>query len=123
MTGAEHVVIDVDGQELWFAQIHIAEIQALLQLENDIKSGNTLNDTPKPLTPDEEGNQAGLSVYSAYKGKQIKRRDGFLGVVADVNGDYLVVKVLKGAKAGEETKIQLSFITKNPGVYQFVDAQ
>lgn len=119
MTGTEHIVIEVDGQEIWFAQIHVAEIQALLQLDSEIKNG-----TPATTSgaDEEEGNEAGLSVYSSYKGKQIKRKDGFLGVVTSVTGDYLVVKIVKGPKAGEETKIQLSFITKNPGVYQFVDA-
>lgn len=118
MTGTEYVVIEVDGQELWFTQIHVAEIQALLQLDNDIKQGDSQT---VQVTPDEEGDKAGLSVYSSYKGKQIKRKDGFLGVVSDVTGDYLVVKIIKGPNAGEETKIQLSFITKNPGVYQIVD--
>jgi len=119
MSGADHITLTVEGQDLWFAQIHVAEIQALLQLDKDIKKGSVETSAGPE---EEEGDQTGLSVYSSYKGKQIKRKDGFLGLVTDVTSDYLVVKIVKGQKAGEETKIQLSFITKNPGVYQIVDA-
>lgn len=43
ISGAEYVAIEVDGQELWFTQTHIAEIRELLQLEIDVSN------TPSPL--------------------------------------------------------------------------
>lgn len=118
ITGSEHVDIEIDGHELWFTQIHIAEIKELLQLDRDIKKNNSEDST---VFLDEDDDEVGLSVYLSYKGKKILRKDGFMGIVTDVTTDYLIVNVLKGPKAGEEIKIQLSFVTKNPGIYQFAD--
>ena len=62
-----------------------------------------------------------MSVYSGYIGKTIRRKDGFVGTVTNVttNGDsaYVEVHVTGGKDAGKDTKIQLSFILKNRGVY------
>ena len=66
-----------------------------------------------------------MSVYSGYIGKKIRRKDGFVGTVTNVtiNGDntYVEVHVTGGKDAGKDTKIQLSFILKNKGVYCISD--
>ena len=60
-------------------------------------------------------------MYNGYKGKTIRRKDGFVGTVTDVytsgSETYLSVHVTGGKDAGKDTKIQLSFILKNKGVY------
>jgi hypothetical protein len=43
--------------------------------------------------------------------------DGFEAEVIAVDATYLTCNVLKGAKAGQETKIQISFFLSNRGVY------
>ena len=40
------------------------------------------------------------------------------GEIIDVTDKNLIVKVYEGEKAGDETKISLEFITKNPDVYE-----
>lgn len=125
MTGSQHVVIEVDSQSLWFTQIHVAEIQALLQLDKEVKGGNKV-EVSNPNSSD----KSGLSVYSSYKGKRVVRKDGFSGIVSDVIGDNLIVTVVeepknrkgKGPKVGDETKIQISFISSHPGVYSILDS-
>lgn len=114
---AEYVAIEVDDQEIWFTQTHIAEIRELLQLEIDVS--NTL---PTPVQDNSSESKSGLSVYSSYIGKRIKRKDGFLGEIEKVDDGFIYVKVLSGNKPGKVTKIQLSFLTKNPGKYEVFDA-
>ncbi|MBQ2881673.1 MAG: hypothetical protein IJE40_05345 [Clostridia bacterium] len=126
MTGSEHVDLIVDGQELWFTHVHIAEIQALLQLEKEASQKTT---EPECLsnTKNDGKNETGLSVYSKYKGKIVKRKDGFEGEVVGLENEYLVIKIIKepikgiynGPKVGDNTKIQLSFVIEHPNVYIF----
>ena len=78
-------------------------------------------DPPTAVSSDDASEKSGLSVYNGYKGKTIRRKDGFVGTVTDVytsGGEtYLSVHVTGGKDAGKDTKIQLSFMLKNKGVY------
>lgn len=115
MVKNDYISFNFGDCELWFTQIHIAEIQFLIKLAADAQNKDL--ETPKVV----EDEQEGLSVYSSYVGKKLKRKkDGFLGEVTEVNDNYLTVKVLNGTKTGEETKIQLSFIIQNPDIYQII---
>ncbi len=121
ITSEDYVTLELDGQELWFTQIHIAEVQALLRLAEEVRTGKT-EEVPVEETGDDE-DKGGLSVYSSYIGKQVKRKDGFIGEVVGVDSEYLTVKIISpsrrgGPQAGEETKIQLSFVISNSGVYE-----
>ena len=81
--------------------------------------------TSAVVSPDDEAEKPGLSVYSGYIGKTIRRKDGFVGKVFNVtengNDHYLSVHITGGKDAGKDTKIQLSFILKNKGVYTVSD--
>ena len=95
----------------------------MLRLSEDVQSGKK-EDIPVEETGDDE-DKGGLSVYSSYVGKRIKRKDGFLAEVVNVDDQYLTAKVITqsnrgGPKAGEETKIQLSFVISNAGVYEIL---
>lgn len=116
----DHVTIPLDDDdELWFTQTHFAEIRELLKLSDEVKQSKQA--APAPASADDEGEKSGMSVYSGYIGKTIRRKDGFVGTVTNVttNGDnaYVEVHVTGGKDAGKDTKIQLSFILKNKGVY------
>ena len=57
--------------------------------------------------------EAGLSIYEAYKGKQIKRkRDNFIGEIinVDIEKGQLTVRALNGQRKGEEISFVLSVI-------------
>lgn len=117
---SDHVAVPVDeDDELWFTQTHFAEIRELLKLADEVKQ--TKRTAPTQASSDEEGEKTGLSVYSGYIGKTIRRKDGFVGTVTNVTTDgnnaYVEVHVTGGKDAGKDTKIQLSFILKNKGVY------
>lgn len=116
--GYDHVALDIGNHELWFTQIHIAEIQALLQLADDVKQKIVLHSV---VESEEESNKNDLCVYSACKGKYLKRKDGFVGEVLDVNDKYLLVKIVKGDRTGQTISIQLAFIAEHPDVYQIDD--
>lgn len=116
----DYVAISIDDDdELWFTQTHFAEIRELMKLSEEVKS--TKQTVPAPVSKDDESERSGMSVYSGYIGKTIRRKDGFVGTVTNVttNGDkpYVEVHVTGGKDAGKDTKIQLSFILKNKGVY------
>lgn len=120
----EYVAIPIDDDnELWFTQTHFAEIRELLRLTEEVKV--TKQEPPVQTSPDDESEKSGLSVYSGYIGKTIRRRDGFVGKVTDVttNGKdtYVHVHVTGGKDAGKDTRIQLSFILKNRNVYTVSD--
>ena len=97
----------------------IAEIRELLRLTEEVKK--TKSNPPTAVNSDDASEKSGLSVYNGYKGKTIRRKDGFVGTVTDVytsgSETFLRVHVTGGKDAGKDTKIQLSFMLKNKGVY------
>lgn len=120
----DYVAVTIDGDdELWFTQTHFAEIRELMRLAEEVRSGNTK--PPAQVDGCDEFEKPGLSVYSSYIGKTIRRRDGFVGTVEDVTtsgkDSCLIVRVTEGKDAGKDTKIQLSFLLKNRGVYTICD--
>lgn len=120
----EHVAVPIDDEnELWFTQTHFAEIRELLRLTEEVKI--TKQEPPTQTNPDDADERSGLSVYSGYIGKTIRRKDGFVGKVTDVTTDgkytYVHVHVIGGKDVGKDTKIQLSFILKNRNVYTVSD--
>ena len=122
--GGDYVAISIDDQnELWFTQTHFAEIRELLRLTEEVKTSKPA--VPAKADPEDEKEKSGMSVYSGYVGKIIRRRDGFVGKVTaiDTSGQdaYLCVHVIGGRDAGKDTKIQLSFILKNRSVYTILD--
>lgn len=118
VSNGEQVAIDLGNKEIWFTQTHFAEIQSLLKLSDEVKNGVTDN---KDMDEDSDldDNETGLSVYSEYVGKQIRRTNGqFSGTIISMNDDYMVVKVEQGAKAGQETKLQTAFVINNKKIYE-----
>lgn len=120
----DHVTVHMnDGNELWFTQTHFAEVRELIRLKEAVKKPQ--KDASVVTISDNENETLGMSVYSAYLGKTIRRKDGFVGTVTDVktNGDsaYITVRVTGGNDKGKDTRIQLSFILKNKGVYSISD--
>ena len=120
----DYVVVPIDDDDaLWFTQTHFAEIRELIRLAEEVKT--TKVDAPVQVSADDEGEQSGMSVYAGYKGKTIRRKDGFVGKVTDFSSSgkdtYLHVRVIGGKDAGKDTKIQLSFILSKKGVYTFSD--
>ena len=117
----EYVAVAIDDDdELWFTQTHFAEIQELLKLTDEVKNDKSKAGSQAQPT-DDEVEQSGLSVYAGYIGKKLSRKDGFVGVVKNVDDHYLYVHVLQGKKAGEDTKIELKFVLTNGGVYSISD--
>lgn len=108
-----------DDDELWFTQTHFAEIRELMKLAEKVKQSKQA--APAPASVDDESEKSGMSVYSGYIGKTIRRKDGFIGTVTNVTTDgdnaCIEVHVTGGKDAGKDTKIQLAFILKNKGVY------
>lgn len=116
---SEYVAVAIDDDdELWFTQTHFAEIRELMKLAEDVK--NSRNNSSK-LSNDDENEKSGLSVYAGYIGKTLRRKDGFIGKVTNVDDQYLYVHVTGGKDAGKDTKIQLAFVLKNGSVYSFHD--
>lgn len=116
----DYVVISIeDDDELWFIQMHFAEIRELMKLSEEVKQTKQI--APVQVSSDDEDEKSGMSVYSGYIGKTIRRRDGFVGTVTNVttSGDntFVEVHVTGGKDAGKDARIQLSFMLKNKGVY------
>lgn len=112
-----------DDHELWFTQTHFAEIRELMRLTEEVRSGNTAPQAQ--VSADDESEKSGLSVYSGYIGKTIRRKDGFVGTVKDIMTNeydtYLIVHVTGGKDAGKDTKIPLPFLLKKRNVYTVSD--
>ncbi len=120
----DYVAVAVDDEnELWFTQTHFAEIRELLLLTEAVKGSRPIPSVQ--VDPDDENEQSGMSVYSGYIGKVIRRKDGFAAVVTDISvigkETYLLVHVIEGKDTGKDTKIQLSFILKSRTVYTVSD--
>ena len=108
----DQVIIPVGDQELWFTQTHFAEVQELLKLSEEVNKEDKKTSYREPVEPiPDEGDKAGLSVYSGYVGKHIKRKtDDFEGIITKTNDRYVFVKIINGKSAGSETKIELSYV-------------
>ena len=120
----EYVAVPIDiDDELWFTQTHFAEIRELIRLSEEVKASK--DERPVAAISADEDDKSGFSVYSGYKGKTIRRKDGFIGTVTDVflsgKDTYLCVHVTGGKDAGNDIKILLSFILKNRSVYTISD--
>lgn len=119
----EQVIIPVEEAEIWFAQTHFAEIQELMRLEDDVKETkktDTANEQAQEVH--EEGDQSGLNVYKGYIGKHlIRKKDGFEGIIQDVNEKYFFVKVIAGKDKGKETKVKVEFVIENKNIYEIKD--
>ena len=121
---SDYVTVSLDDDdELWFTQTHFAEIRELMKLAEEVKQSKQA--APALASVDDESEKSGMSVYSGYIGKTIRRKDGFIGTVTNVTTDgdnaCIEVHVTGGKDAGKDTKIQLAFILKNKGVYSVSD--
>lgn len=91
----------------------------MIKLEEEVKKPR--KESSAVCTTIDENEKSAMSVYSNYIGKIIRRKDGFVGIVTNVTTEgenaYISVHVTDGKDAGKDTKIQLSFILKNKGVY------
>ena len=120
VSNGEQVKLPVGGHELWFTQTHFAEIQELIKLTDEVKKDEGhLAPTKSDDHIQDDGDKAGLSVYSGYVGKCIKRKnDDFEGIITKVNDNYAFVDITAGNKAGTSTQIQLSYVLKKNGIYE-----
>lgn len=121
VSNMEQVELHVGTFNIWFTQVHFAEIQSLMKLERDVKDPKiaTVSGDEEEGDDSEEENKGALNVYRAYKGKKIKRKAGnFVGDIIDVTDEYLIINVIAGKDVGKEIKIQLLFITQHPEVYE-----
>lgn len=117
VTNGEQVVIPLTNKEIWFNQTHFAEIQELIKLSEEVKSKS--KDKKPDVIFDNEDEKSGLSVFAGYKGKTIKRSDGFEGIVQEVDDEWMYVHVTKGPDAGEDKQFSLSFVLKSTNLYTF----
>ena len=117
---SDYVSLTIGEYNIWFTQVHFAEIQSLLKLENDVNDPKLVTVKANDVDSDDNvSEEAGLNIYQEYKGKKIKRKAGNMkGDIIDVTDEYLIVKVFEGKDAGKEIKIQLLFITQHPDVYE-----
>ena len=119
----DYVVVEVDDQELWFTQTHLAEIQTLIQLANTVSAKK---DKETVIIDVRDGDESGLAVYKAYVGKQLKRKDGFVGIVEAVDEKNIHIRIVTLSKSnirnkvGDVIQVQLEFLIKNPNIYEVV---
>ena len=123
VTEEDHVSILLDNYEVWFTQIHFAEIQELLKLQDAVDSKKSEGKLTSPT--DESDDVSGMSVYKKYKGKTFSRKqDGFSGIAEDVDDKNISIRVTNGGKGMNSKKpgdlmiVSLEFIITHPGVYE-----
>lgn len=120
-TEADCVEVPVEEDVLWFTQVHFAEIQELLKLEEEAKHVSKVATMEE--NEDNPDEKAGISVYSSLIGKTVTRKDGFKGEVLSIDGDYVIIKIItpgREAEKGKDTiKFGLSYVV-NPNYYTIV---
>lgn len=112
---SNQVVVNIGGINIWFTQVHFAEIQSLIKLANEVEDESF--PTVKNADLEERGNsneKAGLTIYESYIGKQIRRkRDGWIGEIVgvDIEKEYIKLKSLSGNNIGETKDFVLSILS------------
>ena len=100
-------------------QTHLAEIQVLLKLEKEAKETGKNKPKIEEPSPDAQNEESGLSVYSEYIGKKIRRRrDGMVGIIKALRGENVVIDVIEGAKEGQEIEVQVDYLLSARGIYE-----
>lgn len=133
MAEDDHISIPIEKYDIWFSQVHLAEIQTLIRFKNEVRnedkpksaatsSVSISTETERSKEKKTEERKTSLSVYNQYVGKTICRNDGFTGEVIRVDDVYLYVKVTNKGKrgnidVGKETKLQLKFVLAHPKEY------
>lgn len=122
--GEDYVAISLDNDDaLWFTQTHFGEIRELMRLAEEVKRPK--RQTAEQESRHDENDKHGMSVYSGYKGKTIRKKGDFVGTITDVliksNEPYVVVHVTSGLDAGKSKEISLSFILGNKRMYTISD--
>lgn len=124
----EQVIVPLEDWEIWFTQIHFAELQELLKLSSEVEDASSTkkaNEAPKATTrtaseiptikPEPEPDKTTEQKWGAeYVGRTIRRKsDGMEGVIQKIDSEYFYVDVVKGKRAGETIKITLKFVLEN----------
>ena len=119
---SNQVVVNIEGNSIWFTQVHFAEIQSLIKLANDVEDNNI--PTVKNTDLEEHGDsneKAGLGVFEGYIGKRIRRkRDGWIGEIVGIDTEkgHAQIKSLSGNNVGEIKDFVLSAIAS--GLYELI---
>lgn len=117
------VIIKIANKELWFTQMHIAEIHELLVLMKDVKDcedslkGKDRRREISPSNPEVVAtfSQSVLDKYKALIEKRVKHnRQGFIGIVQSIEDDsYLHVLMETGANKGKITSYSINMLESN----------
>lgn len=128
INSSDPVVIDLDGEEIWFTQTHIAEIRELLALKEAAdkaeKNPESLPKTPSLVKtsaePEEEETDegerivSGTDVYKEYIGKRIYHKGKRLyGIVRTCDEKYLGIEFESGPDAGKVKNFSLKVCLSN----------
>ncbi len=130
------VTINIEGQDFWFTQTHIAEIKELMLLKKEAKRGKykpgsvaspitggsgSGADTPESYDPDDEPLQNGLDVYLQYVGKRVLHKSrNEKATVTSCDGKYIVLKFDSDTSDGDGKKFSLKTCLEN-GVIEILD--
>ena len=125
------VSINIEDQDFWFTQTHIAEIKELMLLKKEAKRGKyssgsvatprTGSGEPGTDTPDDDPLQNGLNVYFDYVGKRVlHKKNNEKATVTACDGKYIVLKFDSDTSDGEGKKFSLKTCLEN-GVIEILD--
>lgn len=119
------VILKVANNELWFTQMHAAEIHELLTLmqevkdcEDSLKTKDKSRETP-PTNPEVVAtfNRAIIDKYTALIGKRVKVKlkwQEYIGVVQSIDGDsYLLVLMETGPNTGKIIQYSIKALETN----------
>ena len=121
--GVDYVSIPVEETELWFTQIHFAEIQELLKLSaaaKDVKKDVSDVQARNSTSTEDTDDTVGIAVYKGLEGKIVTRKDGFKGKIISVNGDDVSIEVIATVRDNEKGKSQITYklpFILNPKIY------
>ena len=132
ITGDDHVSVALSDREVWFTQIHFAEVKELLMLNHEILRHSSRPADPAPGVSAQKTKQDANDSSSVKQtpqettnvfwkdliGQSIRHKQGrYSGVITKIDNQSIYVDVKRGFRSGEQIRIELKYVIGKKSMY------
>ena len=134
ITGDDHVSVALSDREVWFTQIHFAEVKELILLNHEILRQSSRPADPVPNASSQKTKQVAKASPSVKQtpqdsttnvfwrdliGQNIRHKQGrFSGVITKIDNQSIYVDVRRGFRSGEQIRIELKYVIGKNAMYE-----
>ncbi len=130
----DHISVPLSDHEVWFTQIHFAEVKELLVLNHEVLRQAAKPVDPAPSALPQKTKQSSKDSSSSKQpsqdpttnvfwrdliGQNIRHKQGrFSGVITKIDNQSIYVDVKRGFRSGEQIRIELKYVIGKKAMYE-----